>query len=143
MYSMTIPSLVPRPYEEEEKGPGTHCLRMLRYPKNLGGLDTIVNYSASLIRIPVCDICISNYYVHMRATHRPSYSYSASLVSIIIHVYAVNLRVILRWVLRKTWRMRKRCVPGPFSSSSKGLGTRLDHSYLFNDIMVVEWMHVI
>ena len=51
-------SLVPRPFEEEEKGPGTHCLRMLRYPKNLGGLDTIVNYSASLIRIPVCDIIV-------------------------------------------------------------------------------------
>ena len=92
----TRTSLVPRPFEEEEKGPGTHCLRMLRYPKNLGGLDTIVNYSASLIRIPVCDICISNYYVHVRATHRPLYSYSASLVSIFIHVYvyAVNLRVI-------------------------------------------------
>ena len=101
---------------------------MLRYPKNLGGLDTIVNYSASLIRIPVCDIIVhlpSNYYVHVLATHRRLYYYSASLVSIIIHVYAVNLRVILRWVLRKTWRMRKRCVPGPFSSSSKGLGTRL------------------
>ena len=92
-------SLVPRPFEEEEKGPGTHCLRMLRYPKNLGGLDTIVNYSASLIRIPVCDIIVhlpSNYYVHVLATHRRSYSYSASLVSIIIHVYAVNLRIILR-----------------------------------------------
>ena len=25
---------------EEEKGPGTHCLRMLRYPKNFRGLDT-------------------------------------------------------------------------------------------------------
>ena len=31
---------------------------MLRYPKNLGGLDTIVNYSASLICIPVCDIIV-------------------------------------------------------------------------------------
>ena len=50
-------SLVPRPFEEE-KGPGIHCLRMLRYPKNLGGLDTIVNYSASLIRIPVSDIIV-------------------------------------------------------------------------------------
>ena len=97
--SVYAPSLVPRPFEEEEKGPGTHCLRMLRYPKNLGGLDTIVNYSASLIRIPVCDITVhlpSNYYVHVLATHRRSYSYSASLVSIIIHVYAVNLRIILR-----------------------------------------------
>ena len=46
-------SLVPRPLEGE--GPGTHCSRMLRYPKDLGGLDTIVNYSASLIRIPVRD----------------------------------------------------------------------------------------
>ena len=35
-------SLVPRPFEGEEKGPGTHCLRMLRYPKNLKGSDTIV-----------------------------------------------------------------------------------------------------
>ena len=49
----TYPSLVPRPLEGE--GPGTHCSRMLCYPKNLGGLDTIVNYSASLIRIPVRD----------------------------------------------------------------------------------------
>ena len=31
-------SLVPRPFDRgEEKGPGTHCLRMLRYPKNLRG----------------------------------------------------------------------------------------------------------
>ena len=70
---------------------------MLRYPKNLVGLDTIVNYSASLIRIPVCDIIVHlplNYYVHVLATHRRLYSYSASLVSIIIHVYAVNLRII-------------------------------------------------
>ena len=37
-------SLVPRPFEEEEKGPGTHCLRMLRYPKNLRGSDTIVYF---------------------------------------------------------------------------------------------------
>ena len=55
---MPLTSLVPRPFEEEEKGPGTHCLCLLRYPKNLGGLDTIVNYSASLIRIPVCDIIV-------------------------------------------------------------------------------------
>ena len=32
---------------------------------------------------------------------------------------------ILRRVLQKTGRMRKQYVPGPFSSSSKGLGTRL------------------
>ena len=32
---------------------------MLRYPKNLGGLDTIINHSGSLIRIPVnCDIIV-------------------------------------------------------------------------------------
>ena len=55
-YSIQISSLVPMPFEEEEKEPGTHCLRMLRYPKNLGGLDTIVNYSTSLIRMPVCNI---------------------------------------------------------------------------------------
>ena len=29
----------------EEKGPGTHCLRLLRYPKNLRGLDIIVYLS--------------------------------------------------------------------------------------------------
>ncbi len=40
--STTWASLVPRPFEGEEKGPGTHCLRMLRYPKNLRGSDTIV-----------------------------------------------------------------------------------------------------
>ena len=51
-------SLVSRPFEEEEKGPGTHCLHMLRYPKNLRGLNTIVNYSASLICTPVCDIIV-------------------------------------------------------------------------------------
>ena len=39
-------SLVPRPFEEEEeeKGPGTHCLHMLHYPKNLRGSDTIVYF---------------------------------------------------------------------------------------------------
>ena len=38
-------SLVPRPFkEEEEKGPGTHCLHMLWYPKNLRGSDTIVYF---------------------------------------------------------------------------------------------------
>ena len=38
-------SLVPRPFEEEEeKGPGTHCLRMLRYPKNLRESDTIAYF---------------------------------------------------------------------------------------------------
>ena len=42
---MLCVSLVPRPFEkEEEKGPGTHCLRMLRYPKNLRGSDTIVYF---------------------------------------------------------------------------------------------------
>ena len=44
---MSTVSLVPRPFEEEEeeeKGPGTHCLRMLHYPKNLRGSDTIVNF---------------------------------------------------------------------------------------------------
>ena len=25
---MISPSLIPRPFEEEEKGPGTHCMRM-------------------------------------------------------------------------------------------------------------------
>ena len=61
-----------RPFEEEKKGPGTHCLRMLSYPKNLGGLDTIVNYSASLIRIPVCDIILHLPFELLRA--RVSYS---------------------------------------------------------------------
>ena len=28
IYWRTLGSLVPRPFEEEEKGPGTHCLRM-------------------------------------------------------------------------------------------------------------------
>ena len=43
---MSTVILVPRSFEEEEeeKGPGTHCLRMLRYPKNLRGSDTIVNF---------------------------------------------------------------------------------------------------
>ena len=41
---MGICSLVPRPFEEEEKGPGTYCLRMLHYPKNLRGSDTIVYF---------------------------------------------------------------------------------------------------
>jgi hypothetical protein len=31
-----------RPFEGEEKGPGTHCFRMLRYPKNLRGSDITV-----------------------------------------------------------------------------------------------------
>ena len=55
---LSIISLVPRSFEEEEKESGTQCLRMLHYLKNLGGLDTRVNYSASLIRIPVCDIIV-------------------------------------------------------------------------------------
>ena len=66
-------SLVPRPFEGEEKGPGTHCLHMLRYPKNLGGLDTIVNYSASLIRIPVHDINVhSPFELYTCTTAAPS-----------------------------------------------------------------------
>ena len=35
-------SLVHSPFEEEEKGPGTHCLNMLCYPKNHAvGLDIL------------------------------------------------------------------------------------------------------
>ena len=30
--------------EGEEKGPGTHCLRMLRHPKKLRGSDIIVYF---------------------------------------------------------------------------------------------------
>ena len=48
--SFRVGSLVPRPFEEEEeKGPGTHCLRMLRYPKNLRRSDTTVYF---LIYLP-------------------------------------------------------------------------------------------
>ena len=45
----------------------------------------------------------------------------------IIHVVRVSVRKILRSFLRK---IRKQCVPGRFSSSSKGLGTRLIESVL-------------
>jgi hypothetical protein len=41
------------------------------------------------------------------------------------HVVRISVRTPLRTFLRKSWRMRKQCVPGPFSSPSKGLGTRL------------------
>ena len=34
-------SFIPRPFEEE-KGPDTHCLRTLHYPKNFRGSDTIL-----------------------------------------------------------------------------------------------------
>ena len=36
----------PGPLKREEKGPGIHCLRMLRSPKNLRGSDTIAYLSA-------------------------------------------------------------------------------------------------
>ena len=51
--SIELASLVPKSFEEEEKGPGTHRLHMLCYPKNHEGLDTTVNYSASLICIHI------------------------------------------------------------------------------------------
>ena len=52
------------------------------------------------------------------------------------HVVWISVRTPLRKFLRKSWRMRKQCVPGPFSSPSKGLGTRLhpqpaEHSHFW------------
>ena len=87
--------------EEEEKGPGTHCLHMLHNPKNLGGLDTIVNYSASLIRIPVCDIIVHlPYYIAiMCMCELPTDDCILTLLHLsvfLIHVYTENLRVFLR-----------------------------------------------
>ena len=114
-------SLVPRPFEEEEKGPGTHCLHMLRYPKNLGGLDTIVNYSASLIRIPV-----SNLIVHLpieQLCARVSYPQTfVFLLNFTCQYFYPCVRCEFTGIftvsfMENVMHVQKQCVPDPFSSS--------------------------
>ena len=51
-----ITSLIPRPFEGEEKGPGTDYLHMLRYPKNLRGLVFCLVYLPFDLRtLSLCD----------------------------------------------------------------------------------------
>ena len=51
-----------------------------------------------------------------------------------------HFRTIIRKNLRKSWRMHKQCVSGPFSSSKKGLGTRLIHAVqAYRKLISLSW----
>ena len=137
-YSTVFSSLVPRPFEEEEKGPGTHCLRMLRYPKNLSGSDTIVYF---LVYLP-----FDLYSSRGENGRLRRIDFWARFWDSCCHVdWWWDLYLEQRWLAFSTRAIAKvrrctenfmvvftenlthaQCVPGPFSSSSsKGLGMRL------------------
>ena len=57
--SHVIPSLVPRPFEgEEEKGPGTHCVRMRYFPSKSWEFVFLSAYLSVNVNLDLRCICL-------------------------------------------------------------------------------------
>ena len=106
------------------------------YLKNLGGLDTTVYYSANKYLQFLWTLQCLNFHLCVRQRLIRGLKQLPLLLccrrisfSILLLWLSPRIESVYRMFYWKFWRMRKRCVPGPFSST-KGPGTRLDTTVL-------------